>query len=130
MFSQHSLHRTCSGSAGRRADIGGTLRIDGGSAGSSMGIDDGSAAKGSKSASGRSAGGLGDGCGGVEGGEKQPSSCGICLFLASATARLLAWVTSLMVLACFRGSGAGCSNRSSSGGAGGPAVAGPAAATG
>ncbi len=39
----------------------------------------------------------GDGIWG-QGGEKQPSSCGICLFLASIVAWLLARVTSLKVL--------------------------------
>ncbi len=63
------------------------------------------------------AGGLGNGCVDVEGGEKQPSSCGICLFLASTT-RLLAWVASLMVLAPFCGSSAGSGNWVSSGVAG------------
>jgi hypothetical protein len=44
--------------------------------------------------------------GGVCGGEKQPSTCGICRFFASTKARLLAWVASLCVLARFRGGGA------------------------
>jgi hypothetical protein len=66
LFSCHSLHKTCSGSAGRRADIGGAVGIDGGSAGGSKGVYGGSAANGGESAGGRSVGGLGDGCGEVE----------------------------------------------------------------
>jgi hypothetical protein len=43
--------------------------------------------------------------GGVSGGKKQQSTCGICLFLASTKAWLLA-VASLYFLARFRGGGA------------------------
>ncbi len=45
---------------------------------------------------------------GGEGGEKQPSSCGICCFLAITAARLLARVASLKVFARFLSGGAGC----------------------
>jgi hypothetical protein len=45
---------------------------------------------------------------GGEGGEIQPSSCGICLLLASTAARLLARVASLYVFALFLGGGSGC----------------------
>ncbi len=48
---------------------------------------------------------------GGEGGEKQPSSCGICLFLASTAARLLARVSSLKVFASFLCGGAGCGDK-------------------
>ncbi len=51
----------------------------------------------------------------VEGGEKQPSSCGICLFLASTAARLLARVASLKVFARFLGGGAGCGDKAGGG---------------
>jgi hypothetical protein len=57
-------------------------------------------------------------CGGVVGGDKQPSSCGICLFLANTAARLLARVASLYIFARFHGGGAGCGDRTSSDGAG------------
>jgi hypothetical protein len=43
------------------------------------------------------------------GGERHPSSCGICLFLARTAARLLDRVASLTVFARLRGGGAGCS---------------------
>ncbi len=64
-----------------------------------------------------------------EGGEEQPSICGICLFLASTAARLLARVASLKVFARFLGGGAGCGDRA---GGGGPSdgVAGDGAAGG
>ncbi len=55
---------------------------------------------------GGSAEDLGAGClggDGGEGGEKQLSSCSICLFLASTAARLLAQVASLKVFARFLG---------------------------
>jgi hypothetical protein len=45
---------------------------------------------------------------GGKGGEIQPSSCGICLLLASTAARLLARVASMYVFALFLGGGAGC----------------------
>ncbi len=70
-----------------------------------------SRAKGSGSAVG--AGRLGGDDG--EGGEKQPLICGICLFLASTAARLLAQVTSLKVFARFLGGGAGCGDRAGGG---------------
>jgi hypothetical protein len=54
------------------------------------------------------AGGLGAGCGGELGGERHPSSCGICLFFARTAARLLDRVASLTVFARLRGGGAGC----------------------
>jgi hypothetical protein len=57
---------------------------------------------------GGSVGDLGAGCHSSDGGEKQPSSCRICLFLASTAARLLAQVTLLKVFAHFLGGGAGC----------------------
>jgi hypothetical protein len=60
-------------------------------------------------AAGEVAGGLGgDDSDGGKGGERQPSSCGICLLLASTAARLLARVASLYVFALFLGGGAGC----------------------
>jgi hypothetical protein len=102
-----SFAKTCSRSAGRRADIGGAIRIDGGAA-----------ANDSKSAGIRRAGSMSDGGDDVEGGKKHQSSCGICLFLASNAARLLALVASLKVFAHFCGGGASCADRASSGGAG------------
>jgi hypothetical protein len=42
------------------------------------------------------------------GGERHPSSCGICLFFARTAARLLDRVASLTVFARLRGGGAGC----------------------
>jgi hypothetical protein len=45
-----------------------------------------------------SAGSVGDVvCGDVGGGERQPASCGICLFLTNTAARLLVRVTSMYV---------------------------------
>ncbi len=52
---------------------------------------------------------------GGEGGEMQPSSCGICLLLASTAARLLARVTSLYIFALFLGGGAGCGDSDADG---------------
>ncbi len=69
-------------------------------------------------AGGASSSGLGAGCGGVVGGERQPSSCGICFFFARTVARLLDLIASLIVFARLRDGGAGCDGSSSSGGAG------------
>jgi hypothetical protein len=78
-----------------------------------------------------------------EGGKKQPSSCGICLFFTMTTVQLLARVASLLVFVCFQCGWASCSNTAGinrvghggeagwSGGDGGVAsegVAGPAVA--
>jgi hypothetical protein len=52
--------------------------------------------------------------GGVCGGEKQPSTCGICRLLASIEARLLARVSSLYVLARFRSGAADGGDRAGS----------------
>jgi hypothetical protein len=75
-----------------------------------------SRAKSSGSAVGTGTGRLGGDDG--EGGEEQPSICGICLFLASTAARLLARVASLKVFARFLGGGAGCGDRAGGGGPG------------
>jgi hypothetical protein len=61
-------------------------------------VEDTSCAKGTGGAAncrGVLAGDLIVGFLGGDGGEKQPSSCGICLFLPNTAARLLARVTSL-----------------------------------
>ncbi len=83
-------------------------------AGGSKAADVGAAACGSKAADV----GADVICGGVVGCDKQPSSCGICLFLANTAARLLSRVASLYVFARFRGGGAGCGDRTGSDGAG------------
>jgi hypothetical protein len=78
-------------------------------------------------AAGEVAGRLGgdDGDGG-ECGEMQPSSCGICLLLASTAARLLVRVASLYVFALFLGGGAGCGDGDADGDDGDDAVSGDA----
>jgi hypothetical protein len=53
--------------------------------------------------------------GGVCGGKKQPSTCGICPFLGSTEAWLLAWVALLWVLAHFCSGGADGGDRTGSG---------------
>ncbi len=73
----------------------------GGSSGSSGGVmwgGGGSVTNVGEEAGAWSAGGLEDGCGGDMGGERQPSSWGICRFLAKTAARLLDQVASLSVL--------------------------------
>jgi hypothetical protein len=52
------------------------------------------------------------------GGERHPTSWGICLFLAKTAARLLNRVASLSVFARFRGGGASCGDGGGGGGAG------------
>ncbi len=79
---------------------------------------------GGEFSSAEGAGGLGAGCGGEMGGERHPSSCGICLLLARTAARLLDRVASLTVFARLRGGGAGCGD----GAAVAPAMAMPAVA--
>jgi hypothetical protein len=83
-------------------------------------VDDSSAEDDGKGAGagGACSSGLGAGWGGVVGGERQPSSCGICLFFARTAARLLDLVASLIFFARLLGGGAGCDGSSSSGGAG------------
>jgi hypothetical protein len=92
----------------------------GGSSGSSGGVmwrGGGSVANVGEEAGAWSAGGLEDGCGGDVGGERHPSSWGICRFLAKTAARLLDRVASLSVFACFRGGGASCGDGGGGGGA-------------
>jgi hypothetical protein len=60
---------------------------------------------GGKFASANGASDLEAGCGGEIGGERHPSSCGICLFFANTAARLLDRVASLTVFARLRGGG-------------------------
>jgi hypothetical protein len=67
---------------------------------------------------GEEAGGLEDCCGGDMGGERHPSSWGICHFLAKTAARLLDRVASLSVFAPFRGGGTSCGDGGGGGGAG------------
>jgi hypothetical protein len=91
--------------------------IDGSSSGNSKGIDGGSITNGGESAGARGTSGLGVGCRGVVGGERHPSSCGICLFLVKTAAQLLDRGASLTFFAHFRSSGASCGDGASSGGA-------------
>ncbi len=82
-----------------------------------VGVPLGSRARGGVGASRAKGSGSAVGAGrlGGEGGEEQPSICGICLFLASTAARLLARVASLKVFARFLGGGAGCGDRAGGG---------------
>jgi hypothetical protein len=99
---------------------GGTDGVDGGSSDGLRGVDESSATDDGEGAGavGTCSSGLGAGCGGVVGGERQLSSCGICLFFARTAARLLDRIASLIVFARLHGGGAGCDDSSSSGGAG------------
>jgi hypothetical protein len=85
-----------------------------------VGIPLGNRARGGVGASRAKSSGIAVGAGrlGGDGGEEQPSICGICLFLASTAARLLARVASLKVFARFLGGGAGCGDGAGGGGPG------------
>ncbi len=88
-----------------------------------VGVPLGNRARGGVGASRAKSSGIAVGAGRLggddgEGGEEQPSICGICLFLASTAARLLARVASLKVFACFLGGGAGCGDGAGGGGPG------------
>ncbi len=97
------------------------IEVDDGSSGLSGGEmwrGGGSVANVGEEAGEWGAGGLEDGCGGDVGGERHPSSWGICRFLAKTAAQLLDRVASLSVFARFRGGGASCSDGGGGGGAG------------